>query len=210
MTDQTLLTALQYALVEAPNGGASWPSHLWTRDEVLGSVNQRQSRLLKESLLLITRLEPLTVGIGQTRVALPADLLRIVDLVWRGSDGIVRDLQRSEAFEVDHMIPTWETAQTAPLVYMEYDALTLEVQIAPACTVEGTLEILYVPKGTEVAGNGTPLAVPDEWAHLLKYGVLADLLGKDGRGQDLARAQYAEDRFQLGIELTRILLEGWA
>ena len=33
MIDQDLLTALQYALIEPPDGGASWLSGLWTRDE---------------------------------------------------------------------------------------------------------------------------------------------------------------------------------
>jgi hypothetical protein len=34
------------------------------------------------------------------------------------------------------------------------------------------------------------------------------MLSKIGRGQDMTRAQYAEQRFQEGIELARLMLKG--
>lgn len=211
MIDIALLTALQYAVIEAPDGGANWLSGLWTREEVLSDLNQRQDRLLKDTLLQITILPPnILYNPGDVRIALPADLIRIIDLVWYGGDGTVRELQRADSFEADHIIPSWETPQAYPLVYMEYDPLTLEVQIAPVSYNFGTLGLLYVAAGTEMNGNGVTLAVPDEFAHVLKYGVLADLLSKDGRGKDANRAGYCEQRFQFGIELARILLKGWA
>lgn len=213
MIDQVLLEALQFALVETPDGGSSWLSDLWTRDEVLDLVSQRQSRLLKDTLLTLQAASPmLPVAAGQTRVDLPTDLVRLALVVWRGDDGVVRELPRSDSFEVDHLLPDWDTLTTAtnPLVYTEFDTPTLQVQIAPASSVAGDLDILYVPTGAALTGDGVPLAVPDELAHALKYGTLADLLLKDGRGKDVGRGTYGQQRYDLAVELTRLLLEGWA
>lgn len=211
MIDQTLLTDLQYALIEPPDGGANWPSGLWTRDEVLHALTERQNRLLKDTLLLTTVSPLIPAAATVHRFPLPADLIRIVAVVWRGSDGYVRELLRVDSFEADHALPTWETTDTnPPLVYMEEETPTLQIQIAPAPSVPGNLDLLYVALAPALTGNGQAFTVPDEWTVGLKYGTLADLLSKDGRGQDLSRAQYAEARFQLQIEISRIILKGWA
>ena len=59
-------------------------------------------------------------------------------------------------------------------------------------------------------GSGIPLLVADAWAPYLKYGVLADMFSKDGRGQDLLRARYCEQRFAEGIALASVLVDGFA
>jgi hypothetical protein len=210
-SDQTLFSNIQTALIEPPDGGQRWPSGLWGRDEVISLANLRQDRLLFDTLLLVGISAPLPVAIGQHRVALPDDWLRTVSVVWRGNDGTVRELPRSDSFEADHTISTWESANAAyPLVYDEDETPTLTVQIAPAPTVAGTLDLFYVPEGTELNGNGELLVVPDELEHAVRYGTLVDLLSKDGRGKDPARAAYCAQRFDLAIALTKIILQGWA
>ncbi len=209
-SDQALATLIQYALLEPPDGGAGWPSGLWTRDEVFAILSQRQDRLLFESQLLVT---PTTLAVVATqhRIALPADWIRTISLVWVGDDGTTRELPRSDSFEADHLIQTWESTDTPyPLVYLEVEAPHLEVQIAPAPSGNGTLHLLYVRTGTELTGNGVDLVVPDELAHAVKYGALADLLSKDGRGRRPDLAAYAEQRFGLAVEATRLMLLGWA
>lgn len=209
-TDQQLLQQVQYALLEPPDGGQIWPSGLWTRDELVNLANQRQNLLLVDSLLLVG-IANVTVVAGTSRVTLPTDLIKLVSVVWRGVDGTVRELLRSDSFEADHAISTWElTNTTAPLVYMEEETPLGQVQIGPAPSVNGILELLYIPLGTLLTGNGEILVVPDELAPVVKYGTLASALAKDGRGQDVARAQYCEQRFQLGVEAAKIILEGWA
>ena len=225
MIDQEVLTAIQFTVVEPPNGGASWPSGLWTRDEVVGSLTQRQSLFLKNSLVVVNSVTNVTsqqdvppspnppslqAVIGQTVITLPQDCLRIVSLVWVGANGTVRELERTDWFEADHLLPTWETTPVAaPLVYME-DAPTRSVRIAPASTMFGVFNLLYVPSGTPLTGNGMTFTVPEECVHGIKYGTLADLFGKDGQGQDPARAAYCEQRFNLAIELARLVIRGWA
>ena len=211
LTDQDLLSTVQLQLLEPDDHGQSWPSGLWQRDEVLVAANERQNRLLKDTLLLagLAIIDP--VAVGQHRVTLPDDWMRTVGLLWLGNDGTVRELPRSSSFEADHVIRTWEaTNQTAPLVYMDDETPLLQIQIAPAPSVAGRIGLVYIPTAIDLTGNGEFLIVPDELEHAIRYGLLADLLSKDGRGRDAERAAYCEDRFELAIEATRLLLKGWA
>lgn len=209
--DVAILTDLQYALVEPPDGGAAWPSGLWTREEVLAACTQRQDRFLFDALPLVKVSAPIPIVATQHRFDLPQDWIRTVSVVWYGTDGTVRELPRSDSFETDHAIPTWEATDTAyPLVYTDNDTPLLQGQIAPAPTGTGTLVLLYVPASTPLTGSGTPIDLPDIYAHAVKYGALADLLGKDGRGMDPSRAAYCEQRFGLAVEIARLILKGWS
>ena len=210
-TDQTLLQQLQYALIEAPDGGQSWLSGLWTRDEILAACNQRQDRLLFDTLLIVKDNTYLPVGIGVTVVALPADWLRTIFVLWLGDDGVNRELQRADSFEADHAISTWQSTNALPLVYMDDDRPgSLTIRIAPGPTTTGNLYLVYVAAGTALNGNGVSLTVPDELAHAVKYGVLASLLSKDGRGRDEARAAYCQSRVDLAVQATDLILKGWS
>lgn len=211
MTDQEVLQRVQYALLEQPDGGQTWGSGLWTRDEVIARLGERQTGFLKQTLILVSAVSTSAVGIGVRRVDLPTDLVRIVSAVWHGNDGTQRDLVRGDAFSADAILPTWETTDGDPLSYHEGDPPTLQIEIAPGSTVAGVIDLLYVPTGTRPNGNGVTLILPDEFCDCaLLYGVLADLLGKDGRGRDLERAAYCEQRVQLAVEVARIILDGWA
>lgn len=207
VTDADLLTEIQYAVVEPPDGGVTWPSGLWTSAEVLGYLNQRQNRALKETLLLVGLAE-IPVTAGTFRPALPDDWVRTVRVIWRGTDGVIRPLNRSDSFAADAAIPDWGTELNTPLVYMDEEGATLTLQLAPAPNVNGSLDLFYVPKGDPLTLFPDILNVPDEVAAGLKYGVLADMLSKDGRGRDDARAQYAEQRYGMYVEAVKMMMLG--
>lgn len=209
-TDSAIMQQVQYALIEPPDGGQSWPSGLWTREELFGLATQAQDAFLYDTLLLVG-IANLVVNASDNLIALPTDWLRTVSVVWRGSDGTITELQRSDTFEADHAIPTWELTDSSPIVYMEDDVPgSLLMRIGPAPLVAGTIELLYIPAGTTLTGNGEILVLPDELAHVVKYGVLEGALSKDGRGKDAARAQYCHDRVQLAAEAAEIILKGWS
>lgn len=211
ITDQALLGEVQFAVVEPSDGGQIWPSGLWTREEVCALLTERQDQLLKQTLLLVTVSSPIAVGIGDRRLDLPADWIRTLAVIWTGNDGTIKELFRSDSFEADRALPTWQTTNaTSPLVYMEFDAEALQIQIGPAPSVAGNLVLLYVAKGSPLTGSGVNLTVPDDVAHVCKYGLLAEMLSKEGRGKDPARAAYCEQRFDLGVEAVRLILKGWA
>lgn len=209
MTDQELGTALQYGLMEPPDGGATYPSGLWTPAEVWASANERQNRFLKNSRYQVGS-ATLTAVIGVHRYALPDDWLTTVSLTWIGADGTVSPMDRSDSFEADHGLPTWSTTRGTPDVFMDEDSPLLTIQVAPAPIAAGTFALLYIPQGAELDGTGQLITLADEYATpVLKYGVYADLLNKDGRGKNPGKAAYAELRYQLGLDMSQILLRGW-
>ena len=211
-TDFELVQDLQYVLME-PIDGLTFPSNLWTIAEVINRMNERQNRFLKATGLLLGS-AVLPVAAGDTRIALPDDWLATVEVWFVGANGRKRELIRSDSFAADHGAPSWSTDFDTPIVYMDYDAPTLLVQIAPAPNQAGTLLLLYVPQGAplgvDLANAPELLSVPDEFLSAVKYGTLADLFGKDGRGKDPTRAAYCEQRYQLAEQVAGIILNGWA
>lgn len=209
MTDRELLTELQYALIEPPNGGDSFPSLIWTRSEVLDAVNSGVRALTRDTHLVVARTE-LPVLAGALQIDLPADWLATAHLVWRAADGTRTPLGPVDAFESDLAVPSWEAAPGLPLGYADLDGPTLTLRLVPTPAADGILEVLYIAVPPLVAGTGVPLLPAPEFASAAKYAALATLLRKVGRLIDPERAQYCERRYALTQTVAGILLEGWS
>ncbi len=215
MIDQDLLTAVQYALIEPPTGGLSWSSGLWATDEVYGYLHTRQQRLLKTTHLVvgITTLD--TVALTTT-YALPEDWLATVIAAWEGFEAdLITPTPIREVFPADHVqadlgLSSWASRSgDRPLAYTDVNVGTRTIQLIPLPASRGTLHLIYVPIATTPTGVGEPLQVPDTHClPVLKYGVLADALGKVGRGGSPQLANYCEWRGRLGEEVTQLLLSG--
>ena len=209
MTDQALLSEIQYALLEPPDGGQSFPSEVWTRDEVLEAVNGGERTLLREAYLLVSRTE-IAVLAGATSVALPAAWLATLTCAWRTAGNVRTPLFPADAFEVDTADPDWENEQGTPIVYLDVDRETLTLRLSPIPDADGTLELLYVAVPTPVNGNGRSFTVPDDFLSAVKYDALGWLLAKVGRLQDSERSAYCVQRQTLAVTAAEILLGGWA
>lgn len=209
MTDQDILTDIQYSVLEPPDGGQSWPSEVWTRDEVIGNLNSAIWDLLQEAQLVITRVE-IPVLASATSVALPTDWMATSEAVWRSVANIRTPLGPVDAFEGDCALPSWETVPATPIGLVSLDQTTLTARLIPTPDANGTLELLYVARPTSVDGAGATLAIPDDYCSGIKYTVLGMLLRKVGRLTDPERASYCEGRHQLTVTVAEIILGGWA
>jgi hypothetical protein len=208
MTDQSLLTDVQFCLLEPPDGGASFPSGLWTRAEVLDACSAGQRDLLRTTHLLTTRVE-IAVLAGATSVALPANWLATLSVNWRASS-VRYPLGPADAFEVDCILSTWEGTTGLPIVFLDGDTTSLLIRLAPTPSTNGTVELRYVADPTTLTGNGTALTVPDEFAGALKYAGLEMLLNKPSRAFDPERAAYCVERYDLVRLAAELLLAGGA
>lgn len=206
VTDSDLLLELQALLIE----DASFSSGLWSLSEVLTYLNQRQYRFLKE-----TRATAAWTVLGwipgQPEGDLPADWIDTLAARWHD---LVTDryhpLAGSDSFELDHYDPQTALTVGLPLGYRRTDGDTMRLTLGPPPIAQGELELIYVSLSEALTGAGIALEIPDDWSMYLLYGVLADMLGKDGRGQDLLRARYCDQRYQEGIALAASLTDGWA
>ncbi len=209
--DSDVLTDLQRTLVEPMNGGLSWASGLWTVQEVIDYTNHRQQRFLKHTGVVQGLADLFTVP-NQPEHPLPADVIEIRRVVWHSPTDTFTPLPRGDFWEADHGLHGWpQTTVAIPSLYLVPEAPDLHLVIVPPSFDAGRLEVVYVARGEVLSNAGAILyAVPDECIPAIKYGILADMLSKTGRAQDVARALYCEQRFQLGVDIARLLLQGWA
>lgn len=231
-TDADVLREVQQHLLEEP--GAVFGSGLWTVDEFRTFLSQRIHGFQKETAVAL-RQAYVQVPQGVRLAELPPDWVLTAALTWWGEDGKAWELARGSSWEIDC---NNGRGPGRPILYNDQEQELHQVAVSPVPKDQGVLDLLYAGYGPVVggvgswylddlggtAGSGAPfldpdllgpfggqsLMLPDELVPYLKWGVLADLLGKLGRGQDPARAAYCEARFQEGILLVHLLLQGWA
>lgn len=213
MTAGEILNQVQDVLIEPRDEGVSFPSGLWEPEEIVNYLNQRQNRFLKATLLQVGDATiDVTAGVGT--YPLPQDWLTTVDVYWQTPDGRITPIERGDSFEADHAIDAWATSRGTPQLYFDEDSPLLSIRLAPLPHINGRLLLLYIPQAAPIVTEGEhvndQLTIPAEYVHAVcKYGVLADAFGKDGRGASPEKAQYCAGRFQLGVEMAGILLQGW-
>src|SRR5262245_58684002 len=128
MIDRDFLSELQTVLIETADGGDTWPSLIWARDEVLEAVNGTIRQLTRDTHLTAERVE-IAVGIGQLSVDLPADWLATATLVWRTAANVRVPLGPVDSFEGDLALPGWEVNRGLPLGYADLDSATLTLRL---------------------------------------------------------------------------------
>lgn len=211
ITDQAVLSEIQNALIETDNAGASWSSGHWTATEVITYLNHRQYEFLKTTGILLSRASLVTTP-QLIRQPLPTDWVITHRVVWRSSANVYTEVPRGDGWEADHGEATWPyntAVDDIPHLYADGEVPTLQLQIMPAVNDAGQLQILYVALSTALSNSGVAFTVPDEFVPAIKWGVVADMLGKVGRAHDPERATWAEQQYQLGVEAAKIMIGGW-
>jgi hypothetical protein len=205
VTDQELLDDLQRLVIEPPDLGVTWPSGLWTAAEVLGYLNQRQDRWLKETLGIVSWLaQPVVVATPEQ--PLPGTWLATRVLLFdTGSQS--HPLLRYSRTEADRMQQDWRLTPGIPSGYVEQELATKQVSLVPAPLVSGLLLLFAALSGNPMDGTGIQLTMPDDFSPYLLYGVLADMFGKQGRAYDETVCTYCTERWDEGVELARALLD---
>ena len=175
----------------------SW--QLWTKTEATDAFNRRLVKFLEDTGLTRER-RTLTVLSGQVDVDLPSDTLSLRRAAF--SDGVNSSpLTRVDKGELEGTVD-WEQATGTPYAYIGEPFI---ISLYPIPDVGGTLEISIVAAPSPLSGCD-PIPLPACFVMFVKWGTIADLLRKEGEGNDPERAKYAEGRFQEGVELARLLL----
>lgn len=193
-----LLSEIQRHLLEPViDDGHTWSFH--TRDEVLTSVDQRIARILVETGVLRKRVS-IAINANIAEYNLPTDLIEIRRISLEGSP-----LARMDDFLLDNATPGWQTMTGVPYAYIEEPRPSLTIRLVPIPTADATIVVNYVPLPDAVS-NCNPLPLPATMIPYVKWGVLADLLSKEGEANDPQRATYCEERFVEGVALIKALI----
>lgn len=202
-TDSAVYTLTEYHLLEPPTGG------LWTgtsqfaiadlalalqrcRDEAIQVTNCNQANPL-----------PVESTPNSREIVLNDTWLDVSRVRWIPVSGPVTTLMRNDdtglnLFQSDYL----QTPAGTPAQYniSSLPPLTMEFDIGPA--VEGAFDLIVLEAGSAlVPPVASPLNVPDDHAWILKWGALADLLGRDSEATDDLRATFCAQRYQEGLKL---------
>lgn len=211
-TDQECLKMLTYLLQEngaADATGTTTVFNQFTIAEFLAALNDRQRKFMRDTGIVLTRATQASTP-QQSRYQLPTDWLSTERLTWQDqtAGSPAYPLERVDAYELDHGMTDWMYQDDVPSVYSESPLPTLSVDVVKAPSDAGTLGLLYTALSVALDGSGIKLSVPDEFAWVIYWGAIADVLEADAESFDPERSAYAESRYQMGVELARLMLQG--
>ena len=207
-TDQDVLDQLQRAVVEgppAPDLGVSWPSGLWTPEEVVGYLDQRQQRLLQETLVIAGWLQQALIP-NQPIQPLPESWLATQHAMVE-YNGMTTPIDPASRPNADLEVYGWQQQMARPLAYVEIQTGTLSWEMIPTPLAGGLLHLFGTWLATTLDGTGITIAVPEDLVPYLYYGTLADMFGKQGRAYNKPLHDYCEERWQEGIAVARAMVE---
>lgn len=208
VTDQDLVQQIQYHLMEPPNATTWTGSEQFTYAEVATAIQRRRDQFLSETGAVMTRtvinVPPNPVG----RVPLVDTVIDVRRCAWvdTGPPAATTPLFRSDEYQMNAGLTGWSINSDTPSMYSTIITPPLTVQLSPVPANKGSLDMLTVNTGAALnpAINPTVLGIPDDFAWVVKFGALADLMGKDGLARNPDQAAYCEQRWQQGCELARI------
>jgi hypothetical protein len=219
VTDQEVLGNVQTSLLE-PNTQSTtqaWQSGIYTQAQALQFLNNRHRKLIGDTLATCSILYQPALAYTPY-VALPQTLSTIRRVAWANRDTPLAyiELPPSDAWEQDHGYANWPSlVARQPGAYMDDHLPSLTIQVVPQASNDGEIELTFSILPAELDGigaapgnMGNPLSIPDDYSPYLAWGVRADLLQSEYEGNDPVRAAHAQARFEEGIELLRLLLEG--
>lgn len=208
-TDQDILTQIQFALIEVPDGGVTVSSGLWSTTELTDAINTAQDWLMRELWPVISMQVLVTVpNLG--RYALPQDWMQTNRVAWQQPDGTTASLYRDSSWSSDALDHTWAyDLSPEPLAYTDQETPMPQLQVMPAASDAGLIHLWYTALPTRLSNTGVAWTLPDALVPVAKWKALSILLGKDGRGQDLPRSAAADQRATEGLTIALLMTQGW-
>lgn len=204
LTVQQLTKSVIYALMENAGGevdGSTWVgTESFSLDDVQQSIYRRVNRFLEDTGQIVTQSQvDVTPGLG--RVDIPIEWIDVRRAGWITPENNHNVLWRTSEYVADSQFNDWNISAGRPEAYSVAVAPITHLQLLPPPDDIGTLDLLMVNALTATGA----LNIFNDFGWVIKWGVIADLLGQDGEARDPERATYAEQRYQEGVQLAKIL-----
>lgn len=198
MTDATVLSLIQRAVLEpVADGGRTWASGLWDREEVLGYLLDVEREFLRRTPV-VRGWGLLDYAAAAVSIALPVEWQEIVHLeVEQG--GRTTPCPVVSRLEADQLLQAWRSTNGRPIAAVLGEDGPHSLTLVPTPAAAGQLHAIVVPSPQQYTGNDDPLTVTDPWVPFLVQGVLARMFSKPGDAYQPARAASAQNFFEQGI-----------
>lgn len=207
VTTWEMIADLQYALLEPAAPGGTWAgTDQFTLEQLTTAIQRRRDQFLRETGAVLTYTQTVyALPAVNGRLPLDEAVLVIRSAGWRDTaTQLLLPLQRTDEWAANNFQPLWSTSPEAPYAYSTTVTQPITLQLIPPASGPGTLDLIAIQKSAPIDPLvSSLLGVPDDWAWVIKYGALADLLSGDGLSLDPGRQAYCEMRWQQGIDGAR-------
>jgi hypothetical protein len=204
-TVQAALTQLAYMLLEPPPVGNVWSGTAqYSLGDLVSALQQARDTFLLETGIVVSQH---TVSVDQAvttgRIDLDQTIMNVRRAQFVDATGISTVLRRDDTYAFTAFNPSWQTSGSRqPTAYSVSTTPPLVLQIAKPTTTVGTLNLLTLDSGEaiDVLDTAQVLGVPDDWAWVVIFGALAQLLQRDGLAVDASRAAFCDSIWQDGLQ----------
>lgn len=205
LTDRDLVAIIQAHLLE-PITGSTWTgTEQFTLADITDALNRRRNYFIAETGCRLVNLTQAAASPPISRQSLTDTIIDVRHLWWVTPEGYYSRMSREDELSLNAYSSTWTTSYATPYSYSITASPPLTLQVAPAPSNSGSLDMLAVQLPAALdPSTGVLLNIPDDFAWIVKWGVLADLLSKDGPARDPLRAEYCLRRYNQGVELAKL------
>jgi hypothetical protein len=210
LTDRSVINQCQYNLLEPIT--TDWLLHtpamteMFTLNEVQVAIQRRRDQFyLETSPVLIHSLITGPSASSSGRLGLPDTIIDVRRVAWKNADGNFTQLWREDEYAANGYRYGWAANPATPAAYSTYLVPHVGLQLIPPNDDIGQVDLITLNDQPALdVTTGVLLNVPDDFAWAVRFGALADLLGKDGQASDPFRAKYGEQRWAEGIQLAKM------
>jgi hypothetical protein len=216
LTDTDLYDIIEYHLLE-PATGATWTgTNQFAITDLWQAMSRRRNEMLQLAACNMAE-QALNVIPATATIPLPDVMLDVRRARWVPAAGLgsPATLQRSDVLGYQRFTYNYGQTNEPPLRWTLLNGLEaalaapgelLALQLDTLAPTPSQTQVLAINGGPLLdPPGGNPLLMPDDWAWVLKYGTLADVLSKEEEGRDITRAAYCRQRYQEGLKAMQVL-----
>lgn len=207
VTDREVISFLLYNLIEAQlDGTYSYVgTDMFTLADIVNALQRRRDQFLLETGMVTAQSiinGPLPPA---NRVSLTDSVIDVKRVAWIDQTQAYSTLWRTDEWLSEAYRYGWATApENPPTGFSTAVVPPVSLSVIPPPQASGRLELITTNSGAALnPATGVLLGIPDDFAWVIRFGALADLLGREGQSRDSQRAMYAEARWKEGIALAK-------
>jgi hypothetical protein len=205
--DQDLISVMMYQLLEPQfAAGAYIGSAMFNQASIVNALQHRRDEFLLKTGMVTNQALINGPAPGNGRLALDDKTIGIIRSAWLDStDNKYNTVWRADEWGGEAFLAGWaHTPIKKPQTVSIAAVPPVTLQLIPPNMNPGKLDLIRIFAGAALDPvAGVLMGVPDDFAWVVKWGAMADLLGRQGESIDAQRAEYCEARWQEGLAIAR-------
>jgi hypothetical protein len=204
LQDVDVARIVEHHLLE-PLSTTTWTgTEQFSLTDLLAATQRRLDQFLLDTGVRASYLTVAAPSPGNGRVDVPETVADIRRVSWAPQSGGVFPLYDGDTKFFDAVHYRWSLDPGTPVAYSIVSEHTLTLQLAPVQSEVGSINLVAIEAGEQLDfSTEVVLGIPDDLVWVLKWGVLAELLSKEGITRDPQRAEYCQQRWEEGLLIAR-------